>query len=393
MSIYTKHTLLILIASLSFVNTHAEETQWGRFDTHIELFHYDINGQGDQDSRATVLGGYLHYTSRPIYHFGFSIKHYLSHLIFESQNPALTSLTDSAGEDINPLSELYAYYKNENFSLNIGKQQISTPLLNDDTTRLIPFSYRGVTSRISWDTDAFLALGYVTGFRTNNSEEYTPYTSSGLAESGIAYLGFHTKFGSVKHQWYYYHAPGLYNTLHMEVSANTPYGSFKALQYGVQAIYTFDNAGGSHTITGNNGGGDVRLIAAKAGIVSQKFSYIASLSYNFGEDGINRGYGGLSSLYTNSMITNGKKGGHPFAKSLKVNYRYYSPTKDKEYSSALYLTNVTYGDDSSDTVNALYIDHKFKFRPREYILLRYERQWIAHEEGKSYFRIISAYTF
>ncbi|MBD3792013.1 MAG: hypothetical protein IE918_07710 [Campylobacterales bacterium] len=173
---------------------------------------------------------------------------------------------------------------------------------------MIPFSYRGVTSRISWDTDAFLALGYVTGFRTNNSEEYTSYTSSGLAESGITYLGFHTQFGSVKHQWYYYHAPGLYNTLHMEVSANTPYGSSKALQHGVQAIYTFDNAGGSHTITGNNGGGDARLIAAKAGIASQKFSYIASLSYNFGEDGINRGYGGLSSLYTNSMITNGKKG-------------------------------------------------------------------------------------
>ncbi|HEO98795.1 MAG: OprD family outer membrane porin [Campylobacterales bacterium] len=383
----------MLIASLSFVNTHAEEMSWGRFDTHIELFHYDINGQEDQDSRATVLGGYLHYISRPVYHFGVGVKQYLSDLIFYSKNPALTSLTDSAGEDINPLSELYAYYETERFALKLGKQQLSTPLLNDDTTRLIPFSYRGVTSRISWNTDTFLALGYITGFRANNSEDYTPYTSSGLAEDGVAYLGFHTQFGAVKHQWYYYHAPKLYNTLHMEVSASTPYNSSKTLLYGVQAIYTFDNAEESHTITGDNGGGDVRLIAAKVGIASQKFSYIGSLSYNLGEDGINRGYGGLSSLYTSSMITTGKKRGHPFAKSMKVHYKYYSSGKEKEYSSALHFTNVTYGDDAANPINAFYIDHKFKFRPREYILLRFEKQWIAEEDDKSYFRIISAYTF
>jgi len=55
----------------------------------------------------------------------------------------------------------------------------------------------------------------------------------------------------------------------MEVSANNPYQGSKSLQYGVQAIT----------------GGDVRLAAAKAGIASQKFSYIASLSCNFGKTG------------------------------------------------------------------------------------------------------------
>lgn len=59
----------------------------------------------------------------------------------------------------------------------------------------------------------------------------------------------------------------------------------------------------------------------------------------------------------------------------------------------MYLTNVTYKNDTSPTTNALYIDHKFKFRPREYILLRFEKQWIEGKDDKSYFRIISAYTF
>ena len=318
----------MLISSLFCINSSAKDTEWGTFDTHIELFHYNINGQEDQDSRATVVGGYIHYTSMPLYHFGFGMKQYLSHSIFGSQNPALTSLTDSAGENINPLSELYAYYKYEDFSLKIGKQQLSTPMLNDDTTRLIPFSYEGITSHISWDTDTFLSLGYITGFRTNNDEDYTRYTSSGLAEDGVAYLGFNTQFGNTKHQWYYYHAPKLFDTLHMEVSTQIPYDTSKSFNYGVQTIYTFNNAGGVNILTSNNRGSDVKLLAAKVGIASQKFSYTGSLSYNFGEDGINRGYGGLSSLYTNSMITNGKKGGHPFAKSLKVRYKYYSPTKD-----------------------------------------------------------------
>lgn len=388
-----KKNMLLLLYTLFYPECHAEETSWGTFDAHIELFHYHIAAQEEQESQATVAGGYLHYTSKPLYHVGFGVTHYLSHLIFESHNPALTSLTDSAGEDINPLSELYAYYQDETLSLKIGRQQIETPMLNNDTTRLIPFSYKGVTSRISWGTTSFLSLGYITEFRANNSEGYTEYTSSGLAEDGVAYLGFHTQFGSVKHQWYYYHAPKLFNTLHMEVAAKTPYDNARMFHYGIQAIYTFNNGSGENTRTGNNGGGDVKLIAAKLGIASEKFSYTGSLSYNFGEDGINRGYGGLSSLYTSSMITNGKKSGHPFAKSLKVHYTYYSPTKEKAYSSALHFTNVTYSDESSHTINSLYIDHKFKFRPREYILLRYERQWIAEEDDKSYFRIISAYTF
>lgn len=379
--------------SLFCIVGSAGETQWGTFDTHIELFHYDIEAQNDQESKATVLGGYIDYTSKPLHGFGFGVKQYLSHLILASKNPALTSLTDSAGEDINPLSECYAYYTNEHVAFKIGKQQIDTPMLNDDTTRLIPFSYQGITSRISWDSDTFLSLGYITGFRANNDEKYTEYTASGLAEDGVGYIGFHTQFGNTKHQWYYYHAPKLFDTLHMEVASSTPFESSMKLHYGVQAIYTFDNEGGIHANNSTNGGGDVKLVAAKLGLGSEKFSYTGSLSYNFGKDGINRGYGGLSSIYTSSMIAQGKTEGHPFAKSLKVHYTYFSPTKDKEYSSSLYLTNITYEDNAYSTVNALYIDHKFKFRPREYILLRYEKQWIANEDDKSYLRIISAYTF
>ncbi|HEY9189736.1 MAG TPA: OprD family outer membrane porin [Sulfurovum sp.] len=381
------------MTSLCCVNSSAEETRWGRFDTHIELFHYDIDAQNDEESKATVLGGYIDYRSKPLYGFGFGVKQYLSHLIFESKNPALTSLTDTAGNDINPLSECYAYYKNTHTAFKIGKQQIHTPMLNDDTTRLVPFSYQGITSQIFWDSDTFLSLGHVTRFRPYNAEAYSEYTSSGLAEEGVSYIGFHTQFGNARHQWYYYHAPKLFNTLHMEVEARTPLNPSADIYYGMQGIYTFDDQGGIHILNRDNGGGDVKLVAAKLGLRSEKFSYTGSLSYNFGNDGINRGYGGLSSIYTSSMIAQGKTQGHPFAKSLKVHYRYFSASKDKAYSSSLYLTNITYRDDTYNTLNALYIDHKFKFRPREYILLRYEKQWIANEDDKSYLRIISAYTF
>ncbi|HFS85150.1 MAG TPA: hypothetical protein ENK72_00835 [Epsilonproteobacteria bacterium] len=340
-----------------------------------------------------MLGGSVKYTSKPYYHTGIGIRQYLSQHILDSKNPIQTSLTDSAGEDLNPLSELYLYYDHDDFFLKAGKQQLNTPLLNHDTTRLVPFSYRGLTAKFYLGICSCISVGYIDRFRFNNSETYTDITPVGRAENGIGYLGFNTVFGKVKHQWFYYHAPALYDAFHLQVESNTRYKKYQQIVYGVQGIYTFQNGSIAQITNRVNGGEDVRLLAAKLGLESHKFSYIGSLSYNFGGDGINRGYGGLSSLYTTLMISSGKKEGHPFAKSFKVRYTYYSPNKDKQYSSGLYFTNITYPENQNNTINALYIDHKFKFRPREYLLLRAEKQWIANASDKTYFRIISAYEF
>ncbi len=391
---YSKKFFLFFLSLHTF--SFAIETDIGQINTHLELFHYNIilNTESQaQDSKATVLGGFMKYTSKPYYHFGVAVKQYSSLLIFNAHNPSQTSLTDSAGHDINPLAELYLYYKDHTLHIKAGKQQLKTPLINDDTTRLIPFSYYGVTSQINVDNKSYLSFGYISEFRANNSEAYTKYSSSGLAQNGVTYLGFNTKFGDVAHQWYYYHAPDLYDAYHMQVDTKTKYDEFKDLIYGIQAIYTTNNSGGENITNRTNGGSNVKLISAKLGLDSEKFLYVGSLSYNFGKDGINRGYGGLSSLYTTSMITSGKQDGNPFAKSLKIRYKYYSPSKDKEYSSSIHLTNVTYQDNTKNSINALYVDHHFKFRPREYLLLRFENQWIAGENDKSYFRIISAYEF
>ncbi|MEA2048772.1 MAG: OprD family outer membrane porin [Campylobacterota bacterium] len=364
----------------------------GQFKTHIELFHYQILSHHEGDSleaRATALGGFIQYTSAPLYHFGLNLKQYASHLIFQSQNPENTSLTDWAGEDINPLSEFNLYYQNDNVHIKAGKQQLQTPLINDDTTRLIPFSYLGLTADINLDTSSKLFLGHISEFRANNSETYTEYSSSGFAEKGVSFVGLHTTLDSIKAEAYYYYAFKLYNTLHLQVEDHYQYSEEKTLFYGIQAIHTQKNKNGINISNTKNGGGDVKLVAGKIGIRSEKFSYTASLSYNFGEDGINRGYGGLSSLYTTAMITNGKLDGNPFAKSLKVRYTY----KNKIYSSALYLTNVSYKEKSKNSINSIYIDHKFNFRAREYLFLRFEHQWISDEQDKSYFRIISAYDF
>jgi len=373
-------------------NSLSKETNIGKIDAHVELFHYQVSSHLDGenlDAKATALGGYLHYTSTPLYHFGIGVKQYLSHLIFQSQNPQSTSLTDAAGHNINPLAELNLYYKDDIFHIKAGKQQLQTPLINDDTTRLIPYSYLGITAHIDLDKHSQLLLGYISEFRANNSETYTKESSSGLAEDGVGFIGLYTIFWDMRAQAYYYFAPKLFNAIHLQTESQHKYHDNKTLFYGLQAIYTDKNNGGVNISNTKNGGGDVKLIAGKLGLRSEKFSYTASLSYNFGEDGINRGYGGLSSLYTTAMVTNGKLEGNPFAKSLKVRYTY----RNKTYSSAMYLTNVTYKDNTKNTINSVYIDHKFNFRAREYLLLRFEQQWIKDERDKSYFRIISAYDF
>jgi len=384
--------LVLLVTGVPLL---AFETPIGQVKTHLELFHYTINTleeSAQSDSYATAVGGSLSFRSKALWnHWGLGFKHYYSHLIFDAKNPCQTALCDGAGNDINPLAAFYLYYQDDFMEVRAGKQQLNTPLINNDTTRLIPFSYQAFTARLNFSEATFLSLGHVNRFRSNVSEDYTQESSSGYASDGVSYVGLNTTFGDVKHQWYYYHANGLYDAFHMEVCRRTPYDATKSLLYGVQSIYTF--GGGENISNRANGGDDVRLVAAKVGLANERFEWVASLSYNFGEDGINRGYGGLSSLYTSSMITNGKKQGNPFAKSLKIKYIYDAPSRPNAYSSALYLTNVTHDDPTFHDINAIYIDHKFHFRPREYIHLRFEKQWIDNATDRSYFRIISAYEF
>jgi len=375
----------------------AFETPIGEFQTHVEFYYYDINTLGsnhENDAHATAVGGFIAYRSIPLFeHFHLGYTHYLSYQLLDGKNPERTSLVGSAGKDISPLVELYVDYSDKSWEMKLGKQRLDTPLINDDTTRLIPFSYEAINMHYRFDEQSLLTAGYVWRFRPICSEEYTRMTPSGYAEDGVGYLGFNTEFGDVQHQWYYYHAPQLYDALHMQVESKTPYDTSKDIIYGVQAIYTFANGEGNNIENHANGGDDVQLLAAKLGLESSGFAWIASLSYNFGEDGISRGYGGLSSLYTSSMITTGKSQGNPFAKSIKLRYTYDSASKKDAYTSALYLTNVTYSDPTLKDINAIYIDHKFRFRPREYLHLRFERQFIAGEADRSYFRIISAYEF
>lgn len=389
-------SLKILFISYLIVPLFAIDTPIGTLKTHIELFHYDINYQdsSENDSYATVVGGFVDYRSKPLWNsLGVDFKHYYSHLIFDTKNPTKTSLTDTAGNEINPLAEFYLYYQNDFMELRAGKQQLNTPLINNDTTRLIPFSYEAITAKFNFSKNTTLSLGHVYKFRANNSENYTDFSSSGYAQNGVSFIGLNTRFKDVEHQWYYFHANELYDALHMEVQTQTPYDETKDIIYGVQAIYTFKNASGKNIDNSTNGGDDVLLLASKIGFKKSGFESIFSLSYNFGSDGINRGYGGLSSLYTTSMITSGKTQGNPFAKSFKLKYTYDSASRKNAYSSSLHLTNVTYPSAEFHNINALYIDHKFHFRPREYIHLRFEHQWIDNAPNRSYFRIISAYEF
>lgn len=371
------------------------DTSVGQLKTHIELFHYNINTIGEDqsnDSYATAIGGSIYFRSKPLLgHFGIVCKHYLSHLIFNAKNPCKTALCDGAGNDINPLSQLYLYDQDDQLEIRAGRQQLNTPLINNDNTRMIPYSYEAITAKLKISPKSILSLGHVSRFRSNISNEFTKESASGYAKNGVSYIGLNTYFGDVKHQWYYYHANALYDALHLEVCTKTPFDATKKIIYGIQAIYTYGN--GVNIDNRNNGGSDVKLLAAKLGLAHKRFEWVASLSYNFGEDGLTRGYGGISSLYTTSMITSGKKQGNPFAKSLKIKYTYDSATRKDAYSSALYLTNVTHDDPIFHDINAIYIDHKFHFPPREYLHLRFEKQWINNAPDKTYFRIISAYEF
>ncbi len=268
----------LLFAPLSLF---ALDTPVGVLNHHFELFHYTINALEDttqNDSYATALGGFVAYRSKPLWGWGMAYKHYFSHLILDAKNPCKTALCDEAGNDINPLAQLYLYYQNASFEIRLGKQQLDTPLLNNDTTRLIPYSYEGLSAIVNLNPQTKLSIGHIDRFRTNISQDYTRNSASGYAREGVSYVGVEGVWDSANFQGYYYHAHGLYDALYTQLSAKTPYNSRLDWLYGVESISTF--GGGENIDNRNNGGDDVRVISTKIGLGNERFSWIAAFSFN-----------------------------------------------------------------------------------------------------------------
>lgn len=361
---------------------------------NIQLYYYDIHKPESSDAYATAAGGYLKFTTQNWYDLYFQTSFHTSHMLGPRLNERATSLfNNDTNQSLDVLSEVFIGYRRNQRVLKIGTFRLNTPMMNDDTTRIVPWSYRGISFTSTPRNGLRFMLNHVTHVRTNISKEYTDESASGTIDEGISMLGVQYDATSELSLFgFYYYAPGLYNTAVIQADYKHPIS--QNLMFCMSGQYFNSHDGGAHAIsTARNGGDDIDLVGAKASVEMESLDLGVRYSRNFGESGVLKGYGGNAKVFTSSMIANGRGNGKPEALMLTLRYDLPSTTFGHTELGLKY-TQIEHHDPTANDYNAYYAHFRYYMTTDFNIYARYER--LTYDDAASdgdYFRLISRFEF
>ena len=358
----------------------------------VKLFFYDIDREDSQyDAYTTALGGFLELKSPSLYEINANIRFYTSNPIGADKFRESTLLYQvPSGDAINTLAVANLEYGNQVTTIILGRQRLSTPMANDDTSRIIPYAYSGITAvnkSLDW---LKVSAGYIQELKPIISEDFDDISPAGKIEKGFYYLGVNVDFPyDIDLQAYGYYAYELYDALHLQLEKDFKFNSFD-LKLGTQHIETFTNNDSKNLIPDVSTGSDeVRLWAYKIALQYKKLYLAHSFSQNEKLGGITRGYGGYTKLYTSSMYETAKsKGG---ARGINLSARY--DFTDDLNAQVIYL-KTNYKDPSSNPYISIYTGLKYYYYKNSYLHLRYE--YVDREKidtDSQYIRLITTYSF
>lgn len=372
-----------------------EAIKQGALQGSAKLYYYGIDKKEAADSHATSLGGSMQYTTATWNDLFARAGVHTSNAIGSRENPASTYLfnNDNDGRAFTVLSESFIGYRRNQRVLKAGNFRLNTPMMNDDTTRIVPWSYRGIAFTSTPRGGVRLQLNHITHMRSYVSDQYTKESASGHIDNGITMLGIHydpiqelSLFG------FYYRAPHLYDSIVLQSDYKHPLSESLMFCTGLQ--YFKSTNGGEYAVTESaSGGDDIDLIAWRLSAETDHWDIGVNYSRNFGLSGIVKGYGGSAKVYTTSMIANGRGNYQP--ETWMFNLQYDFPSFAWGNSDiALRYTDTDVHDSRGNAFNAYYLHWRHYFNSDTSLYARYERMDYenATPDGE-YLRIIATYEF
>jgi len=179
----------------------------GKFTGKMRVFYFDRSyDDGDSDTKGIgrkpnsstfTGGGILKYESGNYYGMKFGLAYYGNHKIgsvFDRIDAKGASMLDNDGsfDDIAFLGEAYLQYDIGNTMFKIGRQQLSTPLIQGHDLRLLPSVYEAAIIRNKDIPDTMIELGFVdryTGFTSRDNG----FTDNKTSKDGLAYISLANK--------------------------------------------------------------------------------------------------------------------------------------------------------------------------------------------------------
>jgi len=393
------HTLTFLLLTavhcLQGDDTISNAFTQGKVQGNATLFFYNIDKKEQENAYATALGGFLKYTTDDSKPLSASVRFHQSSPVGSNKNPEATNLfnNDKGASSLSAVSESFISYRDHEHFLKAGNMMLSTPMMNDDTTRIVPWSYQGVTLTSQSLANTKIQLNYITQIRENTSADYTKQSASGEFEHGITMLAItYEGFKDLSLQSYYYHAPELYSTFIGQIDYQQVSGDEYLFCAGLQ-YFKSGNGGEYNARTSNNGGDDIDLLALKFGVDGDNWNVTLNYSQNFGLSGIVKGYGGLAKVYTTSMVANGRGNFKPETWMLHSRFD-IDPLSYGQSELALWLTNTRVHDPRGNDFNAYYTHLRHYFNADTSIYLRFEAiDYLNGKDDVNYLRLITSYDF
>ncbi len=365
-------------------------------DAQMQLLYYSINKtNNNDDAYATALGGYLKYTTDSYYNIFISTRFHTSNSVGGNHNKMKTSMfnNDKNGDALNVNSELYIAYKTSSGVIKAGNMILNTPMMNEDTTRIVPWSYQGITYTDNITKDLKAQIYHINAIRSNTSSNYKKESASGeIGDSGVTLFALkYTGIPKTHILSFYYYAPELYSTFVGQIDYEYISDFDTLVCFGLQ--YFKSGNGGKYVDSNSKYGGDnIDLIALRMILYSKNWEVSLNYSQNYGESGVVKGYGGLAKVYTSSMIANGRGNFKPETWMIKSAYDLPFSSQDSEV--AIRLTKTQFHEVEGDNFTAYYLHFKHFFNTNTSLYLRYENiNYSANKNDAQYFRAIAKYRF
>ena len=171
----------------------------GKFTAALRAFYFDRSfdedNTGNPNATALTAGGIIKYESAAYYGFKFGLAHYSSTRLgntFTKEEGTGTSILGRSGEDLAFLGEAYLQYDIGNTMFKVGRQQLSTPLIQNHDLRILPSVYEAAIIRNTDIPDTMIEIGFVdryTGFTSKDNG----FNEKRTGKDGLAYLSFSNK--------------------------------------------------------------------------------------------------------------------------------------------------------------------------------------------------------
>ena len=171
----------------------------GTFTAKLRAFYFDRSFDEDQTGKANAksltAGGIVKYVSADYHGLSFGFAHYSSTRlgnIYTREEGSGTSNLGRSGENLAFLGEAYVQYDIGNTMLKVGRQQLSTPLMQNHDLRILPSVYEAAVLRDTDIPDTMIELGFVDRYTGFTSKE-NAFLDKKTGKDGLAYISASNK--------------------------------------------------------------------------------------------------------------------------------------------------------------------------------------------------------